>query len=131
MDILTQFWTQFFVLFLFVSFLTKDLIGYKKSNIRVSAIIELFRYSAELVVVILSGFLSWSMLKVFYVLDVSIHIILVGVLLIFWKQFTLVAMSSDKMKDTFTSKVRLWDFVSILLLFFAGFFDGLIAALWK
>jgi len=131
MDILTQFWTQFFVLFLFISFLTKDLIGYKKSNIKVSAIIELFRYSTELVVVILSGFLSWGLFEVLYVVDVSIHIILVGVLLVLWKQFTVVAMSSDKTKDTFTSKVRLWDFISILLLFFAGFFDGLIAALWK
>ena len=131
MDILTQFWAQFIVILLFIIFLLKDLFGVYTENLKVSSIVEFFRYLIELVVVASTGFLSWNFFKICYVLDVSFSLILTAFIATMWRTFLVVKDSSSEMKSTLTSKVRLWDFASIILLFVAGFFDGLIIALWK
>jgi len=131
MDILTQFWPQFSVLIILVLFIIKDLVRFKTDSIRASSAIEILKYSTEFSIVILSGLLTASFFNVVYIIWVVISILLLASLFYFSKTFTGVSKTSAEMKDTFTSKVRVWDFVSVILLLCAGFFDGLIAAIWR
>lgn len=123
---LIQFWPQFAVILIFLLFLIKDLVGYKRDNLRTSALIEIVRYGSELGIVIYTGFISWAFFKVLYVVDVSVSILLVTFLFIWWKQFLAMAATSKELKDASISKVRLIDFASITLLAIAGFFNELV-----
>jgi hypothetical protein len=131
MNFLTQFWPQFSVIVLFFLFLIKDATGFGKDSIKTSATIEVVRYGLEFGVVIASGFLSWNFFSFVYLLVVVFSIFIATMLFIFWRHFEIIKLTDSKMKDMLTSKIRLWDFATIILLFFAGFFDELIAALWK
>jgi hypothetical protein len=118
------------VIAIFILFLIKDLIGFKKDSVKYSAAIETARYLLEFCVVIASGFLSWEFFDVIYAIVAILSTLLAGLVLVFWRHFEIAKMANLKMKEIMTSKVRMWDFLTIGLLFCAGYFDTLIAALW-
>lgn len=130
MNFLTQFWPQLGVLALFFAFLVKDLLKYKSNSVKASAGLEMLRYFLELVVVIASGFLYWGFFSVVYVVVAVVSVILAFILLRFSNHFEMVKVADPKMRATLASKVRIWDFATVLLLYFAGFFDTIIEFLW-